>query len=129
MFTANAYDRHVAARLLDFFRSEAPWQRSLWCSGLVLTLREVLEASEAVQARILSTETLGNLTETATALAGRDAGLPSNDARRVLIQALRGNLTPAGVDYATIEQIVNGLEDTYLTTWAAAVSAPDKPRA
>jgi len=128
MFTANQYDRHVAARLLDFFRSEAPWQRSLWCSGLVLTLRETLEASEAVQSRILSAETLSVLAESAVVLAGRDAGIASNDQRRVLVQSLRGNLVPNGTDYAAIAQIAGDLEQTYLSNWAASVLAPQRPR-
>ena len=45
----DSYDRDVAARLLDFFRSGCPWQRRLWGVGVVLGLQEVLEASNAVQ--------------------------------------------------------------------------------
>ena len=43
------YDMHVAARLLEFFGASTPWHRNLWTVGLVLTLKELLEVTEAVR--------------------------------------------------------------------------------
>ena len=47
------YATHVTARLIDFYGAATPWHRGLWTVGLVLTLRELLEASEAVRSGVL----------------------------------------------------------------------------
>ena len=54
MLRNHPFENRVVARLLDFFRGASPWQRALWSSGIVLTLQELLEASEAVRAGVLS---------------------------------------------------------------------------
>ena len=46
----NADEEVIAARLLDFFAAATPWNRRLWNTGLVLGLREILEATEAARA-------------------------------------------------------------------------------
>lgn len=81
-----------------------------------------------MQSRILSADMLSSLAEGATTLAGRDAGFASNDQRRVLIQAVRGNLTPGSVDCATISQTAADFDEHYLRNWAAAVLLPQKPK-
>ena len=55
------YDSHLGARLLDFFSEATPWHRGLWGIGLVLKLKEILEASEAVRHRVLNEPALKEL--------------------------------------------------------------------
>jgi hypothetical protein len=47
------YEMHVAARLLEFFGAATAWHRNLWIVGLVLTLKELLEAAEAARGGVL----------------------------------------------------------------------------
>lgn len=69
------YETHVAARLLDFFGAATPWHRGLWTLGLVLTLKELLEATEAVRGAILHQPAAQDLARSAMSLAGRDPGV------------------------------------------------------
>jgi hypothetical protein len=50
MLKPDLFDAHVGARLLDF---RTPWPRRLWSSGIVLTLKEILETSEMVSQGVL----------------------------------------------------------------------------
>lgn len=68
MLSAEPLDQLVAARLLDFFGAETPWQRRLWDVGTCLTLREIIEAADAVVERALSTEALDWLKGSALAI-------------------------------------------------------------
>ena len=122
------YDRHVVSRLLDFFGAKTPWQRSLWNSGIVLTLREALQASAGVAASVVSNSSLHNLTSHAIVLAGRDPGVGDAIQVRVLQEALRtdlkgGGLTFEGVDYRVVAILVAEIEEHYLERWAATVAA------
>ena len=40
MLNVNAFEKHVVARILDFFDSKAPWQRGLWEAGVALRRAE-----------------------------------------------------------------------------------------
>ena len=92
------FGMHVVARLLDFFGVPTPWYRRLWCPGAVLALREVLEASHAVRAAILSEDTFGSVVRSATALTGPDPGIGSKTTKRALQQALdKKTIVPDGV--------------------------------
>jgi hypothetical protein len=71
--------------------AKTPWHRGLWTPGTVLSLKEVLEASEAVQAGVLSDGSLRNLVAGTSALIGPDQALgPINAEMRsdVLFKAL-----------------------------------------
>ena len=129
MLRVNAFERHVAARLLDFFNSKTPWQRSLWCSGTVLTLKETLEASQAVSAGVLSHGALQNLALQASILAGKDRGVADPNIKRLLQDSLRtegrGGLECEGFSYRVIAQVIGDLEHEYLPQWAQAVSKPE----
>ena len=85
-------------RLLDFFNSNTPWQRRLWNSGIVLTLREAQEASQAVAAGVLSNATLHNVLSTASVLAARDPGVGDNSQLKVLQNVLRSDSKNGGLD-------------------------------
>jgi hypothetical protein len=122
-----AYDSHVASRLLDFFNSNTPWQRRLWNSGIVLTLREAQESSQAVAAGVLSNATLHNVLSTATILAARDPGVGDYSQLKVLQNALRsdsknGGLDRDGHDYRLMQLLLGDIEANYLDRWAKALS-------
>jgi hypothetical protein len=128
----NVYDNHVASRLLDFFNSSTPWQRRLWNSGIVLTLREARESSEAVAAGVLSNATLHNVLSTASVLAARDPGVGANDQLKVLQGVLRsdpknGGLHYEGHDYRLLQLLLSDIEANYLDRWAKALDAGSAP--
>jgi len=124
MLNVDPFQQHVAARLLDFFSSVTLWHRRLWSTGLVLTLKELLEASEAVQASVLSEASLKYLSKTASSLMGTDPGVGPVEQRRLLQQYLRTELRFGGIEYLAIKQIVQEINQNYLSRWAIALSAP-----
>jgi hypothetical protein len=111
----------VVARLLDFFASKTQWQRRLWGAGILLTLQEVLEASQATRAGILHSETLGDLTAFATTVAGRDPGIGTTENKHALQNAHKQTMVPDGVEFSTVKLVVSDLENHYLNRWKDAV--------
>jgi hypothetical protein len=96
----------VAARLQEFFDVRAPWHRRLWATGLILTLREVLEASEMVAAKILYQNSVRALADTAIVLAGTDPAVVSDDPgvgtpayKRKLHKLLLSDLVSGSIEY------------------------------
>lgn len=134
MLAVNPYDEHVAARLLDFFGRATPWQRKLWGSGMVLSIREVLQASEAVRARVLSESALQNLAMGAVIRAGIDPGVGSEEQKKLLQSGLRGepaskSLQFDGAAYHILKKVVPDLEENYLSRWSLALqNASSRPR-
>jgi hypothetical protein len=122
VLNVNPYDGRVAARLLDFFGRATRWQRGLWSVGLVLTLREVLEASEAVQDGVLSQDALKFLLDHARRLAGPDPGIGEEAFRRGLMACLNGDLPHLGHDFRALEQLLPELDASYLNHWSIALS-------
>lgn len=70
----NDTDVHLGGRLLELLQNRSPWNRKLWSVGLSLTLREVLEAADAVSAGVLHQEALRFLARGAQKMAGTDPG-------------------------------------------------------
>ncbi len=79
MLTVNPFESLVAARLLEFFDTRTPWHRRLWATGLILTLRETIEASDMVAAKVLYQNSVKALADTAIVLAGTDPAVTSGD--------------------------------------------------
>lgn len=125
--TVNPFEQHVGARLLDFFGEATPWQRSLWNVGLCLTLREVLEASEAVRVGALSEPTLASLANTAQVVAGVDPGSGTVQERQTVQAALRAKPRFGGLDYSTVALHEERCRQTYLTHWATAITTSQRP--
>lgn len=121
------FDRQVVARFLDFFGSKTQWQRRLWGSGIVLTLREVLEASRAGREGSLKAETLGDLTNFAATVAGRDPGIGTAEDKQALQGALKKTMVPDGVEFSTVKLVVLDLEKHYLGRWKDAIVAKTHP--
>lgn len=123
----NDFEQYVGARLLDLFAASTPWHRGLWNSGLCLTLREVLEASEAVRAGVLNEASLAVLANSAQILAGTDPGAGTVPERQTVQAALRAKPRFGGLDYHTIAQHEEACRRTYLNRWALALKAPQRP--
>lgn len=127
MLREEAFDHAVAARLLDFFGAETPWQRRLWDVGTCLTLREVLEAADAVADRALTPEAAGWLRHSALAVAGPDLGIGTAAERATLIEQLKADITKGGFSARVIEQIAATASSDYLGRWAIAITAVPPP--
>lgn len=116
------YDRDVAVRILDFFRSEAPWQRRLWTVGTVLSLREVLEGSAAVQSGVLGAPSFATLCHHAELVAGLDPGAGGKEQRRLLQSCLRSSPRAEGFDWLTVQQLLDETQLHYLARWSEILS-------
>jgi hypothetical protein len=124
----SSFDEHVVARLLDFFNSNTPWQRRLWNSGIVLTLREALEASRAVAVGVISNAALHNVLSTAVVLAAHDPGIGERSQLKVLQNALKsdvknGGLELDGHEYRLLQLLLADIEDSYLHRWSNALAS------
>lgn len=122
-------DVHIGVRLLDFFDSRSPWNRRLWNVGLSLTLREVLEAAEAVRSGVLSDKAMSFLANAAQKVVGTDPGAGTDQEKKLLQGALKAKLRAGGLDSHVIVQQEARLGTAYLTQWANALSGPAPPRA
>jgi hypothetical protein len=127
MLNVNDYEAHVVARLLDFFSFKAPWQRGLWSSGIVLSLRETLEASQAVAAGALSNASLHNVATFTMVLAGKDPGVGDEKQKRALQEALRvdikkGGLRFLGIEYRILALLAKEIDSEYLKRWNSALA-------
>lgn len=122
------YDKEVATRLLDFFASGSPWQRRLWSSGVVLTLKEVLEASQAMRQGVLNAETFGDLTAYAAKLAGLDPGVGTPQIKQTLQQVLKKSMVPGGADYSAVDLILRDTEANYFTNLRTGATGTNKPK-
>jgi hypothetical protein len=123
----NTWQALTGARLLDFFGSRTPWSRTLWNSGLILTLREILEASEAAQSQVLSENSLTYVVELTKKSARFDLGVGARlgTLQTALIHALK----PNSVDFYSIQQQADYIQERYLSNWANAIRTAASPPA
>lgn len=119
MLLVNPRDELIAARLLDFFAWNTRWNRALWDVGSILSLKEVLEASEAVRDGVLSQGTLEWLKQRVEMCIGRDLGLGGKPEHQLLQGCLRSPLRAAGFEWNVCHQAVATVEPTFLARWAA----------
>jgi hypothetical protein len=90
---------------------------------LVLNLREILEASEAVRMSVLSEEALGFAVQTAAKLAPVDPGIGDGQRLKALQMTLRTKLRYDGLDFLALRHLVQEIETSYLADWSTALSA------
>src|SRR4029077_4858976 len=131
----NTYEWRVGARLLDFFSSRSLWNRSLWSAGIVLVLKEIVEASVGQRDGHLGPDTIREVMGTAARLAEHDPGVGD----KVFRNTLRGVLLPGGaprkdhrdtgVDYAARQQMGNTINNHYLARWPDALVGANRPGA
>lgn len=124
MLESKDFSQLVAGRLLDFFGQSTPWYRGLWEVGLALSLREVQEASEAVQAGVLGQPALAWLLGDIQKHAGLDTGLEA-PVRQALQRIFKSDLVFRSADWHSLDLLTTQIEATYLERWAEALRAGD----
>jgi len=124
----NEWEQLVAARLLEIFDAKTPWHRSLWNPGLVLTLSEILEASEAVRMSVLSEEALNFAIETSLRHAPLDPGVGDSQRPKALQTTPRPKLRFEGLDFLALRHLSEDIEAAYLSGWATACLPLEKPK-
>lgn len=108
----------IATRILEFFYRDVPWNRALWSPGLRVQLLEVLESSEAVQAKALHEAALTHFCGLVLPLAVNDQGVGNSRAKAVIDAALKGKLLYRSADYYSLEMLARDLGQHYLARWA-----------
>jgi len=119
------FGTRVIARLLDFFGGGTPWYRRLWCSSALLALEEVLEASYAQRAGILSEDLFAATVQVALSAVGPDPGIGTKEAKRALQQALKKQIVPDGVDFGVVKLGIEAVRANYLHLWADSIGRGD----
>ena len=125
----NNTDAHLGARLLEFLDNRSPWNRRLWNVGLSLTLREVLEAADAVRAGVLHQEAMGFLANSAQKMVGTDPGAENDEEKRLLQATLKSKLRLDGLDYEVVRQQASTIRGAYLARWGGALRDRSPPGA
>ena len=125
----NEDERLIGARLLDFFATATPWHRALWNPGLCLTLRELLEASEAVHNDVLHKGALKALGSTCLRLSGQDPGAGGDPELKTLQGLLRQTVSYDGLEYHALHTLTEQIQSSYLIRWAKVFrQLSDRPK-
>jgi hypothetical protein len=131
----NPYENLLAARLLEYFHSRTPWHRTLWNSGTILALREVIEASEALNQGHLTDVSLRGAVVTALRLLKDDPGMGNAAERTELATALTFNNEPrneilfGGLEFEQIQEALQVSTPLYLDRWSEALASVVPPPA
>ena len=122
--TGHVFGEHLSARLLDFTADTTPWQRRLWDLGTVLALREAYEAGQWIDAQVLSQAAMHWLCQDLERLAGGDRGVGEPEVRRQLRDTLRADLSEHSRHRRRLYELIDLINEAYVTRWAAAADAP-----
>jgi hypothetical protein len=114
-------------RTAEFVDPGVRWQRSLWNTGLVLCLKELIEASDAAQSGALSSQSVKWLAEWARGMIADDPGAGSKAERRAIADLLSQDLSSGGARYLELRQWIEAIESSYLLRWSAAVTDEARP--
>ncbi|RKH08090.1 hypothetical protein D7X74_32380 [Corallococcus sp. CA047B] len=128
MLESKDTSQRVAARLLEFFAAQTGWFRGLWEVGTVLSLRELLEAVDAVPAGILSEKAVEWLANELSKALGQDEGIAPPS--RSLLQRLLGSpLKHRSGELPAVIRLTEQIDAAYLSRWAQriALGMPVKP--
>ena len=117
----------VMQRTAEFVDPGVRWQRSLWNTGLVLCLKELIEASDAVRTGALSSQSVKWLAEWARGMLADDPGAGSKAERRAIAELLSQDLSSGGARYLELRQWINAIESSYLSRWSVAVTEETRP--
>lgn len=93
----------------------------------MMSLKEVLEGSDAVQSGVLSEASYKDLCHVAGVVVGQDPGAGSAEERRLLQASLQACPRVGGSDYIVIRQMLATIEHSYLERWAQVLSGPPLP--
>jgi len=88
----------------------------------VLSLHELLEASEAFRMSVLSKEALNFVSESVAKLAPLDPGVGGSQRLKALQTALRPEMRYDGLDFLTVRHLAREIGDSYLPGWGKAIS-------
>jgi hypothetical protein len=135
MLATAEFDYYVVARLLDFFSERTAWQRTLWSSGTVLNLKELLETSDHVASGVVGQAALAHYSHAIEISVLRDFGVGDEKRRKFLGSLLRTDdrnktLASQGFQYKAIEQLISEIEKEYLRRWSSTAiltPPPTKP--
>ncbi|MFI5911298.1 integrase [Dactylosporangium sp. NPDC051541] len=126
---AENYDRHIRARMIDFFTLEGlPWPRRLWDVGSLLALEELLEASSWARHRVLSTAAVDWQRHELLKVIGPDVSLGAKELRAELTALLNKPLPDPSPAHRRLREVVHHARGGYLRRWAAAVALPKEQR-
>ncbi len=117
----------VMQRTAEFVDPGVRWQRSLWNTGLVLCLKEIIEASDAAQTGALSSRSVKWLADWASAMVANDPGAGSKAERRAIAELLKQDLSSGGARYLELQQWIDTIDSSYLSRWSATVAEEDRP--
>ena len=121
----NQYDRHVLARLVDFFTLDnLPWPRRLWDVGSLLALEELYEAGSWARQRVLSPAAVDWQRCELLSVIGPDIGLGSKDLRRELTNLLKGSLPDPSPARRRLRELTEHTRPGYMQRWADAAALP-----
>jgi hypothetical protein len=125
MAGANNFASAVLHRTAEFVDPGVRWQRALWNTGLLLCLKELIEASDAVTTGALSTAAVKWLADNAKGRVASDPGVGSDVERRAILALLERDLSSGGANYLELKQWIDAIEAAYLPRWGEAVSSEE----
>jgi len=117
----------VSSRLAEFFDPAVRWQRALWNSGLTLSLKEIIEASDAVSEGALHPAALKWLANSVHGMVSADPGSGTENERKALGIVLTRDLSSGGVGYFELGHWAHSVENSYLSRWAESVAQEQRP--
>lgn len=115
----------VAARIGEFVDPGAPWHRALWLASSVLSLRELLEHGEQLQAKAIQGDQVGDAAKAADARLKGDVGIGNQAITDALAEILDrpSDLSKEDQRYR-LAQLAEEARNGYLERWEAALSRP-----
>ncbi|MFI7284846.1 integrase [Micromonospora chersina] len=125
------YDRHVIARMIDFFTIDGtPWPRRLWDVGSLLALEELWEASAWASQKVLSPAACDWQRNQLRAVVGPDVGLGEKELRKELTALLNAPLPDPSPARRRLKELLEHARLGYVDRWAAAVakSLAERPK-
>lgn len=117
----------LLCRVTEFVDPGVRWQRSLWNTGLLLCLKELIEASDGVHAGALSAKSVQWLADHAKGMVANDPGAGSRVERKAIVLLLGRDLSSGGANYLELLQWISAIEASYLHRWKAAVAEEERP--
>jgi hypothetical protein len=126
---ADQYDRHVIARMIDFFTVDGmPWARRLWDVSSLLALEELWEAGAWQAQRVLSPAACDWQRNELRKVIGPDVGLGEKELRREITTLLSAPLPDPSPARRRLREVINHARSGYVERWAAAASRPEQGR-
>jgi hypothetical protein len=135
MAITDPFGASVSARALDFFDPRRQWQRRVWNVGLVLSLRELVEAPEQRSDGVVTGQSADHLRDAVSRKMESDRSFADASQLGVLRGLLRNprgrdkrySLRAGSVAQRSVRQIANDLDTHYLERWAVALRRGDHP--